>query len=66
MYKQMYHKTTIVEFMGNVASRTSTVEGKANAKGKLCFLVQTSLGADMKSDRYKKGAPGGFGALNPK
>ena len=54
MHKQMYHKTTIVEFMGNVASRTSTVEGKGNAKGKLCFLVQTSLGADMKSDRYKK------------
>ena len=54
MHKQMYHKTTIVEFMGNVASRTSTVEGKGNAKGKLCFLVQTSLGADMKSYRYNK------------
>ena len=41
MHKQMYHKTTIVEFMGNVASRTGAVEGKGNARGKLCFLVQT-------------------------
>ena len=54
MHKQMYHKTTIVEFIGNVASRTGADEGKRNAKGKLCFLVQTSLGADMKSYRYKK------------
>ena len=41
MHKQMCHKTTIVEFIGNVASRTGAIEGKGNAKGKLCFLVQT-------------------------
>ena len=41
MHKQTYHKTIIVEFIGNVASRTGAVEGKGNAKGKFCFLVQT-------------------------
>lgn len=48
MHKQMYHKTAIVEFIGKVASRTGTVEGKGTQKENCAFC------ADMKSYQYKK------------
>lgn len=43
MHKQMYHKTAIVEFIGKVASRTGTVEGKGTQKENCAFCADIKV-----------------------
>ena len=52
MHKQMYHKTAIVEFIGKVASRTGTVEGKGTQKENCAFWCRHEKLSIQKALRY--------------